>query len=159
MNYKFVLDSYAWVEYTIGSKMGEFVKFLLKHVTCITPTIVIAELSDKFHREKNEDDWQILYKFIKHTTTIIFLDTTLAEQSGTRKMLLRDKQQPTEKKVGLADAIIYQTALSEESQLVTGDEHFASIESVVYLKNVDLLEEVKLDILNNLSGNKAQPKP
>jgi hypothetical protein len=31
MKYKFVIDSYAWVEYAIGSNMGEFVEFLLNN--------------------------------------------------------------------------------------------------------------------------------
>ena len=47
MNYKFALDSYAWIEYAIGSQMGEFINFIIKYTTCITPSIVIAELSDK----------------------------------------------------------------------------------------------------------------
>jgi len=131
MSYKFVLDSYAWVEYSLGSTMGKFVDFLLKNTSCITPSIVIAELSDKFHREKNLKEWQILFKFIKHKTEIISLDAMLAHQSGECKNFLRGQQQSSEKKVGLADAIIYQTSISQDSRLVTRDEHFEATKEVV----------------------------
>ena len=135
MKYKFVLDSYAWVEYAIGSFMGEFVEFLLNNAECFTPSIVIAELSDKFHRENKLKDWGLLYKFIKNSTQIIPLSEMLAFQSGQQKIKLRKKQPSGEQKVGLADAIIYQTSLNHEAKLVSGDEHFKNIKNVIYLKN------------------------
>ncbi len=150
MSYKFVIDSYAWVEYLLGSTAGKFVDFLLKNASCITPSIVIAELSDKFHREKNLKEWQILCKFIKHKTEIISLDAILADHSGKCKNFLRRQQLPNERKVGLADAIIYQTSISQDSRLVTGDEHFESSKSVVYLKNRKAVEKIRTDITKNL---------
>ncbi|MHA1718353.1 MAG: PIN domain-containing protein [Promethearchaeota archaeon] len=150
MNYKFALDSYAWIEYAIGSQMGEFINFIIKYTTCITPSIVIAELSDKFHRENNLDDWRVLFKFIKHNSTIISLNGVLAEKSGGRKKFLRDQQESKEKKIGLADAIIYETALSQDCKLVTGDEHFANTKNVIYLKKIDKLEKIQEEISRNL---------
>ena len=150
MSYRVVLESYAWVEYAIGSQMGDFVDFILKNTSCITPSIVIAELSDKFHREKKLSDWQILFKFIKHNSRIIPLDANLAEKSGGCKLTLREMQKPGEKKVGLADAIIYQTSLDQNCKLVTGDEHFEEINDVVYLKRIDTLGEKKEQILRDI---------
>lgn len=143
MNYSFTLDSYAWVEYVIGSEMGKFVEFILKRATCFTPSIVISELSDKFHRENNLDDWFLLLKFIKHKSKIINLTENIADESGKCKGLLRKSQKSGNKKIGLADAIIYQTALYQESKLITGDEHFESREEVVYLKRVNQLARIK----------------
>lgn len=149
MSYRFVLDSYAWVEYAIGSKMGGFVDFILKKSSCITPSIVIAELSDKFHRESKLSEWLILFKFIKHNSRVISLDDNLAEKSGRCKLTLRNMQEPGEKKIGLADAIIYQTAIDHNSKLVTGDEHFEKIKNVISLKRIDTLQEIKEKIRNN----------
>ena len=36
---------------------------------------------------------------------------------------------------GLADAIIYETAKSENAPVLTGDEHFKGVENVIYIKN------------------------
>ena len=144
MKFKYILDSFAWVEYAIGSFMGEFVDFLLNKAECFTPSIVIAELSYKFHRENKLKDWGLLYKFIKNSTQILPLSEMLAFQSGHQKTKLREKQLPGEQKVGLADAIIYQTSLNHEAKLVSGDKHFKNIKNVVYLKNkIKIKQEMK----------------
>jgi len=124
--------------------MGDFVEFLLNNAECFTPTIVIAELSDKFHRENKLKDWILLYKFIKNATQTIPLGDNLAFQSGQQKTKLREKQQTGEKKIGLADAIIYQTSLNQGAKLVSGDEHFKNIKNVLYLKNMSkITQEMK----------------
>lgn len=143
MSYKIVFDSYAWVEYIIGSPMGKFVEeFLGKAEQCYTPSIVIAELSTKFERENRQKEWETTCKFIRNKTVIIPLDLELANLSGKRKIILRKEA----KTIGLADAIIYQTALSLEAILLTGDEHFENFPEVIYLKNADLVEKELLKL-------------
>ncbi len=46
-----VIDSYAWIEYFKGSEHGKRAKKYIESGYCVTPTIVLAELSDKYHRE------------------------------------------------------------------------------------------------------------
>ena len=46
-----IFDSYAWVEYFIGSKRGEVAKEYLEGGEIITPDIVIAEVARKYVRE------------------------------------------------------------------------------------------------------------
>ncbi|MHA1673355.1 MAG: type II toxin-antitoxin system VapC family toxin [Promethearchaeota archaeon] len=143
MSYKIVFDSYAWVEYFIGSPMGKFVEeFLEKAEQCYTPSIVIAELSTKFEKENRQKEWETTCKFIRNKTVIIPLDLELANQSGKRKIILRKKA----KTIGLADAIIYQTALSLEAILLTGDEHFENFHEVIYLKNAGMVEKELLKL-------------
>jgi predicted nucleic acid-binding protein len=150
MKSNYLLDTYAWVEYVIGSNMGEFVDTMLKTNNIFyTPSIVIAELSDKFNREDKLNEWNTLYKFIKHNSEIVILDEVLANQSGKQKKELREKLADLENqdnKVGLADAIIYQTALNLKGKLITGDSHFENIEGVLYLKNSDSLQK-ELDLI------------
>ena len=132
MNYRYVLDSYAWVEYIIGTPMGRFVQLFLEMAEqCYTPSIVIAELSTKFERENKRKEWEIFFKFIKNKSSIIPLDSELANQSGIMKIKLRAK----EKTIGLADAIIYQTAINLNASLITGDKHFEHFPEIIYLKD------------------------
>ena len=46
-----VLDSYAWVEYFIGSDSGRVVKECLDGEEAFTPSIVLAEVARKYLRE------------------------------------------------------------------------------------------------------------
>ncbi|MCF2141790.1 MAG: PIN domain-containing protein [Candidatus Lokiarchaeota archaeon] len=117
--------------------MGELVQFLLNHekCQCFTPSIVIAELSDKFNRENKQEKWKILLKFINNKTEIVNLDIKLADQAGKIKIDLRKMQQSRTQKLGLADAIIYQTAVHKEAKLISGDEHFKDFSGVIYLKS------------------------
>ena len=132
MSYKYVLDSYAWVEYFIGSPMGRFVQLFLDMAEqCYTPSIVIAELSTKFERGNKQKEWETLFKFIKNKSSIVSLDRNLANQSGKLKIKLREK----EKTIGLADAIIYQTAINLNASLITGDKHFEDFPEIIYLKD------------------------
>jgi predicted nucleic acid-binding protein len=94
-------------------------------------------------------DWGLLYKFIKNATQIIPLSDKLAFQSGQQKIKLREKQKPGEKKVGLADAIIYQTSLNHEAKLVSGDEHFKNIKNVLYLKKMAKIKQEMKKIIES----------
>ena len=134
---EYVLDAFAWIEYSIGSIMGKFVDGFLKNAPCYTPSIVLAELSDKFHRESKLAEWALLFRFIKSRSTVIPLDEVLADQSGKQKHLLRNMKvrEIDMSQVGLADAIIYQTTLNLKGKLVTGDDHFKNVPHVVFLKD------------------------
>jgi len=136
-SFKYALDSYAWIEYAIGSTMGEFVKEVLELAICFTPSIVIAELSFKFTNEQNVEDWLKLLKFIKVKTQTVPLDESLSNKSGEQKFFLRK----LEKKIGLSDAIIYQTSISIGARLISGDDHFKNIPNVIFLKNVQIIEK------------------
>ncbi|TFG19021.1 MAG: type II toxin-antitoxin system VapC family toxin [Promethearchaeota archaeon] len=133
----YVLDAFAWIEYAIGSAMGKFVDRILKNAPCYTPSVVIAELSDKFHRESKFEEWDVLFRFIKNRSTVVPLDEILADQSGKQKHLLRkmEEKDVDMSQIGLADAIIYQTTLNLKGTLVTGDDHFKSVPFVVFLKD------------------------
>ena len=138
MSNSYVIDTFAWVEYALGTEMGAFVAELLNapDSTLYTPAIVIAELSFKFNNE-NIGDWGTFFKFIKEKTQVVPLDGSTANQSGLQKQQLR----ATEKGIDLADAIIYQTALNLHAALISGDEHFKAIDGVIYLKNSVQVED------------------
>ncbi len=106
--------------------------------------MVIAELLFKFQNE-TLGDWDLFFRFIKSKTAIVSLDSLTAEKGGVQKFLLRSKVPD----IGLADAIIYQTALNLDAVLISGDAHFKDVPNVIYLKD-PIQINTELDFLNTL---------
>ncbi|MBY9018374.1 MAG: PIN domain-containing protein [Candidatus Lokiarchaeota archaeon] len=128
-NTEYLLDTYAWVEYFIGSDEGKIVKKLIELDKINTSIISIAELSDKYYREGLTDEWEERYKFIVSKSNIILCTMEIAKNAGPRKWELRK----TIEKIGLADAIIIETALQKELVIVSGDPHFKSLDNILFL--------------------------
>jgi len=51
-----VLDSYAWIEYLLGSVVGETVEKALKNGETFKPSIVLAEIAGKYLGEGVEEN-------------------------------------------------------------------------------------------------------
>lgn len=127
---EYLFDTYAWVEYFIGSDEGEVVKNLLESERIHTSVISVAELSDKYYREGLIDEWGDRYKFIIAKSNIIQLTLEIAKNSGPRKWKLRENIEI----IGLADAIIIETAIQNGLRIVSGDPYFESLDNVLFLK-------------------------
>ena len=125
MDELFVLDSFAWVEYFLGSMRGEKVKDFIESKKCVTPTIVIAELSAKYSNDKT--DFTDKLKFIKFNTKVMTLTDEIAELAGK----IKTQQRKTKKDFGLADSIIYATALLYNAKVISGDPHFEDIKEAI----------------------------
>jgi hypothetical protein len=54
MSSSFVIDSYAWVEYLIGSGIGTKAKDYVETGQALTPSIVLVELRKWYLREIEE---------------------------------------------------------------------------------------------------------
>ena len=53
---KYVIDSYAWIEYFMGTKAGEKVKAIIENSDeKITPTICLAEVYAKTLKVENQE--------------------------------------------------------------------------------------------------------
>lgn len=129
-NTEYLLDTYAWIEYFIGSKEGEKVSKLIERQIVHTSIISIAELSDKYHRENLIDEWEERYQFIMSKSNILPCSIKIAKNSGLKKLELRKKN----KSIGLVDAIIIETASQHGLIIVSGDLHFKTIDNVFFLK-------------------------
>jgi predicted nucleic acid-binding protein len=127
---EYLLDTYAWVEYFIGSDQGETVKNLIELERIHTSIISVAELSDKYCRDGLIDEWENRYKFITSKSNILHLTMDIAKNAGSRKLNLRK----TIKKIGLADAIIIETAFQNNLRIVSGDTHFEGLDNILFLK-------------------------
>jgi len=121
-----VIDTFAWIEYFLGSKRGEKVKEFIEGNKAITPTIVIAELSARYSRD---GDFAGKSRYIGFNTKIAVLNNEIAELAGK----IKTEQRKKKKSFGIVDSIIYATALTLNAKIVTGDPHFSDIKEAVII--------------------------
>jgi predicted nucleic acid-binding protein len=129
-----VIDTYAWVEYLLGSKAGAKARTCIEGGWGVTPSIVLSELRRWYLKEieagrRSQREMQMHFAYIDSITEIAPLDATLALQAGETDFMMKKRI----KDWPLADSIIYATAKSRAAKLVSGDPHFQSLEDVVFL--------------------------
>jgi len=128
MSYKYVIDSYTWIEYFRGTSAGAKARRYIEEEDSATPTIVIAELSRKLLREieagrETLEGRKARLEFIKTSTIIVNLTEDIAVLAGEIDVKRKSKV----KGWGLADSIILATARKNQAKVVTGDEHFRDL--------------------------------
>ena len=124
-----ILDSFAWVEYLRGTASGETVAEELDATLAGTPLIVVAELRDKYVRERIPD-WGKDFAFIKEATVLLPEDEAIAVRAGDTRNRMRSEGR---RDFGLVDGIVLETARACEAVLVTGDPHFRDLPEVLFL--------------------------
>ena len=125
MSYEYVIDSYAWVEYFRGSREGKIAKDYIENKICATPSIAIAELSEKYKRENK--DFEKDFDFIVSRTKILNLDADIALIAGQ----INHENKKKIKDWGMADSIVLATAKLLNAIVITGDEHFRNLNSIM----------------------------
>jgi len=93
----------------------------------LTPTIVIAELSEKYMRAGV--DFREKLKFIGFRSTLIPLDERIAEYVGRLSVERKRKIERWD----MVDSIILATARLNECRITTGDEHFRDLTTEVLM--------------------------
>ena len=71
-NYDSVIDSYAWIEYFRGTASGEKARQFIEKGSATTSAITLAELQEKYLREK-WDSFDLDLKFMTTKTMVILL--------------------------------------------------------------------------------------
>jgi PIN domain nuclease of toxin-antitoxin system len=128
---KYVIDSYAWIEYFMGTKSGEKVKPIIEDLEeKITSTICLAEVYAKTLKVEGEEPAEKQKKFIKERSALAPLDETIAIKAAKIDVDMKKKVEGW----GLADSIVYATGLMKEAKIVTGDAHFRNLKNVVFIK-------------------------
>ena len=122
-----VFDTYAWIEYFIGSEQGRVVESYLKE-TVITPFIVLLELS--YRADKEGWNFKQYLEFVKINSNI----TSITEEFALRFGQVYNKAKKDVPGIGIADAIILLTALEQNAKILTGDEHFKNLPQTIMLK-------------------------
>lgn len=123
-----LLDTWAWMAYFRGSSEGRRVQQLIDGGDTATSVVTLAELSDVFRREKRRDGDRRL-AFVASTSRILDLTLPVAMAAGATKWDQRDRGAP----MGMADALIYETARAQGLVVLTGDEGFRGLPDVEFL--------------------------
>ncbi|MCX8183741.1 MAG: type II toxin-antitoxin system VapC family toxin [Crenarchaeota archaeon] len=128
---RYIVDSYAWIEYFMGTKEGEKAKTIIEGLDeKFTPTICLAEVYAKTIRVEGEEMAEKQRVFIKERSIILPLDEKLAVEAAKIDVAMKRKV----KGWGLADSIVYATGLVKKAEIVTGDEHFKDLGNVFFIE-------------------------
>lgn len=128
---RYVIDSYAWLEYFMGTKTGEKVKALIEgQEEKITPTVCLAEVYAKTLRVENQELTEKQRAFIKEKSVLAPLDELVALESAKIQSTMKGKIEGW----GLVDSIVYATGQIKKAEVITGDEHFKNLKNVIFIK-------------------------
>jgi predicted nucleic acid-binding protein len=128
---RYIIDSYAWIEYFMGTKAGKKVKPIIEGLEeKITPTICLAEVYAKILKVEGQELAEKQRAFIKEKSALAPLDEKIAIESAKIDCAMKKKI----KGWGLADSIVYATGVMKNAEIVTGDEHFRNLKNVIFIK-------------------------
>ncbi len=127
---KYVVDTWTWIEYLIGSKYGIKLKEALDEndSEVYTCAITLAEVISKVAQEGQ--NVQEAYTMLFTNSQIINVNEELSMQAG----LLHCEMRKTLKDFGLADAYVLATARKIGCKILTGNTHFKDIKEAVLIK-------------------------
>lgn len=125
----YIMDSYAWIEYFIGSSKGEIIKSMIldDKNKFLTVECCLAEI--KGWSLRNQDDFDRLFRIIRANSGIVSVlehDWTLAGQE-------RFDQRKTQKDFGLIDAVILIKQKEFNCKVISGDKHFKNLKNIIFL--------------------------
>jgi predicted nucleic acid-binding protein len=119
-----MVDSCGWLEFlTDGPLAQAYERYFERLEELVTPTIVLYEVYKKIKRERGEEN-ALLVAAQMHRTLLAQLTPSIALYAADLSMIHR---------LPMADAIVYATALTEQCQVVTSDQHFAGLAGVVFV--------------------------
>ena len=123
-----LIDSFAWIEYFMGTEMGEEVKEVVESdVQLYTSPIVIAELYSKSLRTDGRAEER--RNFIAKRCAIIPIDEEIAVEAAKIHAEAKKKMED----FGLADAFVLATARYKNVKVLTGDPHFKDFSESIML--------------------------
>jgi len=121
----FLVDSSGWVEFLgDGPRAGKFAPYFEREERLIVPTVVVYEVYKKLlsaHGSSAAD--RFLSAALR--ARVVAFDERLALLAARVSL---------ERRLAMADAMIYATALAAEAQLVTMDTHFRGLPGVTVIE-------------------------
>ena len=121
---RIVVDSSGWLEYlTDDVNAARFAPYLEGNYEVVVPAIVVYEVYKKLLATSGRSAVESFASEASIRANLP-LDGTLAIRAATVSV---------DRRLALADAIVYATALAENAELITGDAHFQGLPGVVVL--------------------------
>lgn len=123
-----LIDSWAWTEFFAGTKTGEKVKTCVmdENQEIIISSINLAEIYRIALSRFDESTAEKRRRSMLSRCFLIPVDEEIAVM-GAKLRQQRDW--------GLADALIYATAVREGAKVMTGDPHFKGLKETIFLEN------------------------
>ncbi len=126
---KYIVDSYAWIEYLGGSPAGQKVREIIGADNEIySLNLSVAEVVSRIKRLNENAD--LAYEAIISNSKIIDIDVELAKEAG----LLHAETRKKIKDFGLVDVLILVSARKLKAKILTGDPHFKGFKEAVFIK-------------------------
>ncbi len=120
-----LVDTCGWLEYIADSVNAvNFEKAILNIEELIVPTIVIYEVFKKIVNDYDEDKALMITAHMKLGKVVEFDEATAIYAAKIS----------SEKKLAMADSIIYATAERHGAVVYTQDDHFSKLKNVKYFK-------------------------
>lgn len=131
---KYIIDTWAWVEYFKGSEMGKLVMDKIELADNYTPTLVLAELRRWFTYNQKES-FDDLLRFIKDRSTIL---DKVTEKTAIKGGEFRGRDEYVKRPKGknpmsTVDGILMAMAEEKKMKVVTGDSDFEKFPYAEYI--------------------------
>ena len=126
----YIIDSYAWIEYFLGSRKGEVLKklFLDYGNRFITIECCLAEI--KGWSLKNNMDFDQFFRVIRSNSQIAAITEHDWIDAGNERF----EQRKAQKDFGLIDSVLLIKQKEFGCKIVSGDKHFKKLKDVVFLE-------------------------
>lgn len=127
---RYLIDSWAWIEYLQGSSVGRRVKEEVENDSneIFTHVVSLAEITSKVKRKGL--DVEIAWSAVTMNSKISYVDESDAKKAG----LLHAKTKSTIPNFSLGDAFVLAAARELDAKVLTGDPDFETIGGAVLLK-------------------------
>lgn len=124
-----IIDSYAWVEYFIGSSKGEALRKLFadERNRFMTLECCLAEIMG--WSLKNSQDFARLFAIVRSNSDIL----QITEHDWIDAGKERHEQRKSQKDFGLIDSVILVKQKEFACKVISGDKHFKSLPNVIFL--------------------------
>jgi len=128
---RYVIDSYAWLEYFMGTSAGERARKVIDSSADekLTPTICVAEIYAKVLRVEGVEKAEAQRAFIKLRSAVVSLTEEISVEAAKIDVEMKKKVAGW----GLADSIVLGTARKKRARVLTGDEHFLNVEETTFI--------------------------
>jgi len=129
---RYVIDSYGWLEYFMGTTAGMEAKKIIGSATDekLTPTICLAEIYAMVLRVEGPESAELQRTFIKTPSAIVSSAEETAVEAAKIDVEMKKKVQGW----GLADSIVLGTARKKKAKVLTGDKHFLDLPETIYIE-------------------------
>ena len=128
---KYVMDSYAWLAYFMGTEEGEKDKAIIEsQEEKVTPTICLAEVYAKTLKVEGGELAEKQRTFIKEKSALAPLDESVAIEAAKTQVRMKKEIEGW----GLADSVVYAIGAVKKAEIVTGDEHFKKLKGALFIK-------------------------